>query len=243
MIRMDRKPGRAPKRAKRKPEPGRFASATFFLPDREPLVPSKSGFIVASLIAAGMAAGALWPQGPLTADAADDIFVMEEELPPPPPQPLPTPPVPQPPPKVTPPPEPPPPPQAGLEEGDLSSTGDLAVASGNTLMKDPEPETAPPAPPLPPAPIFIDRPPRLLAGAAPEYPREAEARGLEGTVVALITIDTAGAVTQVSIEKSAGIDFDQCALAAVRAARFQAPVRDGRKVPARFRWPFEFKLE
>ena len=62
-------------------------------------------------------------------------------------------------------------------------------------------------------------------------------------MVALITIDTSGAVTAVSIEKSAGADFDETVLKSARTTLFQPPVRNGRKVPARFRRPFEFKLE
>jgi TonB family protein len=64
-----------------------------------------------------------------------------------------------------------------------------------------------------------------------------------GLVVAVITIDTSGAVTDVAIEKSAGPDFDGTVLMAVRAARYQAPVRNGRRVPARFRAPYEFRME
>jgi TonB family protein len=68
-------------------------------------------------------------------------------------------------------------------------------------------------------------------------------RGLEGTVIALISIDTLGRVVSASIEKSAGRDFDNVVLAAAKATRFQAPTREGRPVPARFRRPYEFRLE
>jgi TonB family protein len=61
--------------------------------------------------------------------------------------------------------------------------------------------------------------------------------------VVLIAIDTAGAVIEASIEKSGGLDFDGVVLKSARATRFEPPTRQGRKVPARFRRPYEFKLE
>lgn len=239
-----RKTGRIPRRCK--PDPARFAALALSLPEAGESQVRRGGLFLAALVATGTVAGGLWPQAG-TAEAApdDNIFVMEEEIPPPPPEPPPPPPMPEPP-KVAPPAEPeppPPPPLLGLEKGDLAETGDLAVATGNTLMKEAEPEVAPQPPPLPPAPVFMDQPPRILHGVPPEYPARALDRGLEGTVVALITIDTSGSVTEVDVEKSAGVDFDHCVRESARGTRFQPPVRNGRKVPARFRRPYGFKLE
>ena len=139
--------------------------------------------------------------------------------------------------------EPPPPLQFGLEDDALGNGGDMAAATGNTIMKEADSVTAPAPSPIPAAPIFVDQAPKILAGDPPEYPSRALDRGLEGTVLALISIDTNGTVTAVTIEKSAGGDFDNAVLKAARQTRFQAPVRNGRKVPARFRRPFEFGLE
>jgi protein TonB len=223
----------------------RYGTASFALPEARIREGRGLALLVAGLVTAGILAGALWPQKPAGEAAEDDVFVMEEEAPPPPPppEPPPPPPMPEPPPPKVEPPEPPPPPQFGLEEGDLSETGDLAVAAGNTIMKEAEPEAAPPPPPLPPAPVFMDQAPRILRGETPVYPDRALDRGLEGTVVVLITIDTTGAVTSAAVEKSAGPDLDHAAVKAARATRFQPPVRNGRKVPASFRAPYDFKLE
>lgn len=139
--------------------------------------------------------------------------------------------------------ESPPPPQFGLQEDALSETGDLAVATGNTLQVAADTVIALAPPPLPPSPILMDQPPRIVAGVAPEYPPRALDRGLEGVVIALITIDTLGKVTQVAIEKSAGADFDYVVLASAQKTRFQPPMRQGRRVAAKFRRPYEFKLE
>lgn len=243
-----RRTKKAPRR--RRPDPARFTAVTVAMPSMPQPRAGRDGLLLAALVFAGAALGAFWPRTPVPdKPAVDDIFVMEEEPPPPPPpppppEPPPPPPMPEPPPKVEPPPEPePPPPQFGLEEGDLSATGDLAVATGNTLMKEAEEETAPPPPPLPPAPLMMDQPPRILQGVPPEYPARALDRGLEGTVVALITIDTNGMVTDVAVERSAGVDFDRTVLESARKTRFQPPVKNGRRMPARFRRPYEFRLE
>lgn len=227
----------------RKPDRRRFATLVVRLPpapkEKTPFVP----FAVAAVLAAGMIFGASWNHNGKVTSVREEIFVMEEEIPPPQPEPPPLPPEPEPPPKVEAKIEPPPPPRFGMEEDALGASGDLAVATGNTIMKEAEPVVAPPPLPLPATPVFVDQAPRILAGDPPEYPARALDRGLEGTVVALITIDTNGTVGNVSIERSAGPDLDGAVLKAALRIRFQPPIRDGRKVPARFRRPFEFALE
>jgi periplasmic protein TonB len=145
--------------------------------------------------------------------------------------------------KPPPPPKAPPPPQFGLEEKDQSKTGDLAVATGNTIMKEAEKVVAPPPPPLPSGPVMMDQPPRILKGKPAKYPARALDRGLEGTVVVLITIDTNGRVTKSEIERSGGRDFDNAALESVGQTIFQPQVRNGRRMPVKFRRPYKFKLE
>ncbi len=227
----------------RKPDSHRFGTLVLRLPAaREngfPYIP----LAITAVLAAGMAFGAIWNRDRGLAVPKEEVFVMEEEIPLPAPEPLPPPPDPEPPPKVEPEAEPPPPPRFGLEDDALGEAGGLAVATGNTVMKEADPIVAPAPPPLPAAPVFVDQAPKILAGDPPEYPARAQDRGLEGTVVALITIDTNGSVTGVSIEQSAGADFDGAVLQAARQTRFLPPVRNGRKMPARFRRPFEFGLE
>ncbi|HKP96889.1 MAG TPA: energy transducer TonB [Fibrobacteria bacterium] len=197
--------------------------------------------VVTALLVSGILGGALWPQKWKDEGAKDETFVMEEEIPLPPPEPPPLPdPAPPPPMQAK---AEPPPPQFGLEDGALGEGGDMAVATGNTILKVADSVVAPAPPILPAAPVFVDQAPKILAGDPPEYPASALDQGLEGTVVALIAIDTNGNVTDIKIEKSAGLDFDGAVLKAARQTRFQPPVRNGRKVPARFRRPYEFGLE
>jgi len=96
---------------------------------------------------------------------------------------------------------------------------------------------------LPPQPQVMDRAPRILKGRPPEYPYRALERGLEATVVVLISIDTLGRVTEVDVERSGGRLFDNDVVRAVKRLIFQPPVRDGQRMAARFRQPYEFRLQ
>lgn len=174
----------------------------------------------------------------------DEVFIFEELPPAPTPQAPTSDPDPIPPkPVVAEVSTPTPPPQFGLQENVLSEAGDLEVSAGNTLMTEADTVTKEPVAALTPAPQRLDQAPRILKGSPPEYPVRALERGLEATVVVLISIDTLGRVTQVEIERSGGRDFDPEVVRAVKALVFQPPVRDGRHVPARFRQPYEFRLQ
>ncbi len=189
-----------------------------------------------------------------TAEKADIVVFTEEIALPEPPPPPPPPPMPPPPPR-TPPPDPIQPPEPeivaaeeptpvfGIQEEALSEAGNMAVATGNTLMMQADSLVQAAPPPLPAAPLFSERPPRMLKGVSPEYPRRALNFGLEATVIALITIDNTGRVTQVEIEKSGGRDFDRNVEKAARRALFEPPVKEGKPMAATFRQPYEFKLE
>jgi TonB family protein len=75
-----------------------------------------------------------------------------------------------------------------------------------------------------------------------EYPPEAIATRLDGTVVLLVTVGIEGKATGVSVDESAGADFDRAAIAAVQRWRF-IPARSGdRLLASRVRIPFHFVL-
>jgi periplasmic protein TonB len=232
-------------RGLRRPDPVRYFAVKFTVPavtvDEGQ---GRTGFWITALVISGVLFGSVYglrSHAPVPV-AEDEIFVLEETAATPPEMPPPPDPEP-PPPQVMPLPEELPPPQFGLEEDALSDAGDLVVASGNTIMQAADTVVLPPAPSLPPAPELLDQPPRIVQGNPPEYPARALDRGLEGVVVALITIDTMGKVQSVTIEKSGGSDFDPAVLLAARQTVFQAPIRQGHKVAATFRRPFEFRLE
>ncbi|HTE54542.1 MAG TPA: TonB family protein [Kofleriaceae bacterium] len=73
----------------------------------------------------------------------------------------------------------------------------------------------------------LTSPPRLLEGAAPEYPPAAAAAGLEAVVKVRLTIDATGAVTDAVVVAPVGNGFDEAALAAARQYRFAPAQWDG----------------
>lgn len=121
-----------------------------------------------------------------------------------------------------------------------------------TARVTPRRATAPPAPPAPPAappPRSAERsavlsPPRPSAtNLPPVYPAAARARGVEGVVHLLVTIEADGSVGAASLAASSGHALlDAAALDAVRAWRFSPALLDG--VPARttYRLPVSFRL-
>ncbi len=82
------------------------------------------------------------------------------------------------------------------------------------------------------------------AVASVNYPDQARAEGLEGTVRLSITIDDADTVRQVLVESSSGHEvLDEAALEAVRAGSFKSPICDRRKLARTFVVPIDFRLE
>ncbi len=65
-------------------------------------------------------------------------------------------------------------------------------------------------------------PPRLVARTEPVYPEEELHQGHQARVVLLITIAEDGSVSDAQVEQSGGARFDEAAVTAVRAWRFEA---------------------
>jgi protein TonB len=232
-----RPPGRP--RAPRKPKGGRFKALFIDMPAPEKA--SSNGIvIVAGLLVAGILAGAFFPDLTKKKKAEDETFIVD--APPPPVTPPPPPEPPPPPPKVKPPKFQPPPPKVfGLQKNELAQKSDMAVATGNTVNKKADSVVQAAPPPLPAEPIQVDAPP-MVSGPQPSYPTKELERHHEAVVVLMVTIDTLGRVTRVETQRSGGSDFDRSATNSVWASRFTAPVRGGRRVPARFPRTIEFQL-
>ncbi len=81
-----------------------------------------------------------------------------------------------------------------------------------------------------------NRPLQLLSGQGPVYPAAARAEGVEGSVTVRYDVTVEGAVENARVVASEpqGV-FDEAALLAVRSWRFNAPVVDGERRPARNR--------
>ena len=176
----------------------------------------------------------------------DEIQVIETLPPPPQPKeikelPKPTPPRPR---EVTPPPlaNKPPPPQFGLEKEATTGNGDMAVATGNSLLKKADTVIKAAPPPPPPEPLQLDQEPEAMEKVVPVYPEWALEQGVTLRVLVLITIDASGKVMDVRIKKTDGKDFDKAALEAAGKTKYKPYVEKGKPLPARFVVAFEFVL-
>jgi len=100
------------------------------------------------------------------------------------------------------------------------------------------------AKPAKPKPKLVDRDPRPVAQAQPEYPAAAFRAGEEGTVMVRADIDANGNPTNVEVAKRSGSrDLDRAARDAVRKWRFEPAMKNGKAVAATVQVPVEFKLE
>lgn len=138
--------------------------------------------------------------------------------------------------------EDPPAPDPSFGLDDAVATGELAVAAGGTLAREPDPVVRVPDPPA--GPFAVEAVPASVRPVVPIYPPRAEERGLEARVVALVTTDTLGNAIDVRIEASGGREFDQSVRRAIFATRFVLP-RDtqGRARSVAFRMPYDFRLQ
>jgi TonB family protein len=103
----------------------------------------------------------------------------------------------------------------------------------------------------------FDVPPALLVPPNVQYPDEARAAGVTGTVFLEVHVDAGGRVASVSVKRSEGIDsagtplaaedaglraLEVAAGAAMEGLRFEAATRDGSPVSATVVLPIQFKL-
>src|SRR5687768_162487 len=63
--------------------------------------------------------------------------------------------------------------------------------------------------------------PELIEFVPAEYPAEARERGVDATVVLVLTIDTEGLVSSAEVLEPAGHGFDEAAVAAAKRFRFK----------------------
>jgi len=142
------------------------------------------------------------------------------------------------------------------QSGEAREPSSQIVQAGDDAASDAGPDTvADPGPTrlasAKPAEGIASRPPeprieggRPLNMLAPEYPRFARLRGIQGSVTAEFTIDRRGRVTDVRVVDStpAGV-FDRSVTDALEAWRFQPLLKDGDPTARRVAKVFEFNLD
>jgi protein TonB len=117
------------------------------------------------------------------------------------------------------------------------------------VYDDPSPVATEPPPPAPPAPSAapadfeaeVDATGRSLN--PPQYPREEMRRGIQGTVILLLSYDVAGNVTNVEVQRSSGNrNLDRAAVTAAKRWKVNPAMRNGARVAGTVTAPVEFTL-
>ena len=140
-------------------------------------------------------------------------------------------------------------PMAAGEEGHLGGEDDSGAeqpAAGpapRPAAPEPLPSNVPlPAPTAPPPPA-AETAARPLSTPAPRYPREAQRRGVAGTVLLRVHVRANGDAGDIDlIEGSGSRDLDRAAVEAVRRWRFAPATRNGQPVESAVQVPIAFNL-
>ncbi len=82
--------------------------------------------------------------------------------------------------------------------------------------------------------------PRLTQFVQADYPSDALAQGVEGSVLLQLSVDVEGRVTDAQVLTGVGHGLDEAALAAARRFVFEPARRDGQVVPAVLRYRYRF---
>ena len=83
--------------------------------------------------------------------------------------------------------------------------------------------------------------PKRTKFVSPQYPADAQARGLRGIVILELVIDTAGKVASATVTRSVP-PFDDAALVAARQWEYEVTRVDGKPVPVRLSVPITFTM-
>ncbi|MBW7997902.1 MAG: energy transducer TonB [Candidatus Glassbacteria bacterium] len=87
------------------------------------------------------------------------------------------------------------------------------------------------------------RRPELLMLVPPVYPKDAEKKGIEGTVSLRVLVTVKGTVDKVEVESSSGHrQMDEAAVKAARKTRFRPAIKDGQRVAMWINYPIQFAL-
>ncbi len=90
----------------------------------------------------------------------------------------------------------------------------------------------------------VDTPLAYGDNPPPAYPSTARRRGWEGEVRLLVTVTATGRVSKITIAHSSGYQIlDRAAVSSVYRWRFQAAMRNGRKVPGQVMVPIRFSIK
>jgi periplasmic protein TonB len=140
---------------------------------------------------------------------------------------------------------------AGIGVSSTSSAGSFAVPTGNTLAGQPRSGAGAPTGDTGPAPtpgqalteepVFLDN--VSAAEVRRYYPEESRKAGIEGVVLALLTISADGRVVKVAVRSDPGHGFGDAAARLARLYRFRPARLDGRPVATQIEFLIRFQLD
>jgi protein TonB len=88
----------------------------------------------------------------------------------------------------------------------------------------------------------LDRVPRRLSGVNPSYPRDMQRQRITGEVRLVLLIDENGSVSVMEVQQTPHAGFVEPVTKAVNTWKFEPPVKDGKRVRARYILPLDFSL-
>ena len=104
-------------------------------------------------------------------------------------------------------------------------------------------DTPPPPGSTPAQPPTRFTPPVLIERVEAEYPEAARKEGITGTVLLQLVVGVDGRVSGVKVAKAGGHGFDEAAMEAARALRFEPAQQEGTKVPVQINYEVQFQLK
>jgi TonB family protein len=90
--------------------------------------------------------------------------------------------------------------------------------------------------------VSWDKPPVLIGSISPVYPDSARVNGVQGTVVLEVEILKDGSIRDIHVRRSVP-GLDEAAIEAVRKARFEPALSEGKPIDVKLHIPVEFKLD
>ncbi|MEP7096877.1 MAG: energy transducer TonB, partial [Dokdonella sp.] len=114
------------------------------------------------------------------------------------------------------------------------------AAAPKVARATPAPVAAPP--PAPEPPVGESRDVRVITPPRPAYPPTAARNRQDGTVDVEFTVAADGSVQNAKVVNSSSRVFDSSALSAIKGAKFEAKLENGKPVSSTLRRRIDFKL-
>jgi len=136
-----------------------------------------------------------------------------------------------------------PPVDATTGEPAATAAASAEQAAAEARKKAAEAQDKPRKPSKPAAPRVTDASPIVGRNPQPEYPRDAQRRGLSGRVLLRVDVAADGTATNVDfVQRSGTPELDRAAMDAVRKWHFAPARRDGKAAASSVNVPIDFVL-